>query len=270
METPPRQLILSLFGLYARGQGNWLPVRGLIALMADLGVDSAAVRSSVSRLKKRGVLTSQRRDGQAGYALAADTVEVVRAGDERIWARPRATADDGWLTVVFSVPESQRSRRHALRSLLARLGFGAAGPGVWVAPGVVYAEALDALQRQGLAEFTELFRGEYLGVARLSDRIAQWWDLERIGRMYAEFTGAYAPVREEPGGDADPRAAFACYVPMLTAWRRLPYLDPGLPLDVLPADWPGIAAEATFADLDRRLRPAAARHAHGILRPSGG
>ena len=52
----PRQLILSLYGLYAREEGNWLSVASLIALMADLGVDSAAVRSSVSRLKQRGVL----------------------------------------------------------------------------------------------------------------------------------------------------------------------------------------------------------------------
>ena len=43
MDVPPRQLILSLYGLYAREEGNWLSVASLIALMADLGTDSAAV-----------------------------------------------------------------------------------------------------------------------------------------------------------------------------------------------------------------------------------
>ena len=47
----PRHLILSLFGLYARDEANWLSVRSLITLMEDLDVDAAATRSSVSRLK---------------------------------------------------------------------------------------------------------------------------------------------------------------------------------------------------------------------------
>ena len=62
-EVAPRRLILSLYGLYARPEGNWLSVAALVALMEDLGVDSAAVRSSVSRLKKRGVLEALKRDG---------------------------------------------------------------------------------------------------------------------------------------------------------------------------------------------------------------
>lgn len=266
METPPRQLILSLFGLYARDQGNWLPVSGLIALMADLGVDSAAVRSSVSRLKKRGMLQSRHRDGQAGYALADGTVEVLRAGDRRIWSRPRATAADGWLTVVFSVPESERAKRHALRALLTQLGFGTAAPGVWIAPGVVYDETLAVLRRQDLATYTELFRGEYLGVEDLSSRVAQWWDLESLRQLYAEFTRAYRPVRERTEDLTDTRDAFAAYVPMLTAWRRLPYLDPGLPLECLPTGWEGVEAGELFGALDRRLRPEAADHAHAVLR----
>ena len=65
----PRHLILSLFGLYARDEANWLSVRSLIALMADLDVDASATRSSVSRLKKRGVLEPAKAGGQAGYRL---------------------------------------------------------------------------------------------------------------------------------------------------------------------------------------------------------
>ncbi len=267
MDTPPRQLILSLFGLYARSEGNWLSVRGLIALMEHLDVDSASVRSSVSRLKKRGVLESQHRDGQAGYALSAGTVEVLRAGDERIWSRPRAEAGDGWLTVVFSVPEAQRAKRHALRALLSRLGFGAAAPGVWIAPGVVYEETLEALRRQDLATYTELFRGDYLGAGDLSERVARWWDLDHLRELYADFVRTYRPIRRQVSDSTDDRMAFAAYVPMLTAWRRMPYLDPGLPLEHLPRGWEGIEAGDLFADLDQRLRPAAARYARSVLHP---
>ena len=41
---PPRALIVSCFGLYARESGGWLGVAGLIRLLAELGVDAAAAR----------------------------------------------------------------------------------------------------------------------------------------------------------------------------------------------------------------------------------
>ena len=236
----------------------------LIALMADLGTDSAAVRSSVSRLKRRGVLEAARRDGQAGYALSADSLEVLREGDHRIWSRPRATADDGWLVLVFSVPESQRERRHALRSLLSRLGFGTAAPGVWVAPATLYAETERALDREGLAAYTELFRGDYLGAGDVAERLGEWWDLTALTVLYSDFCHEYRPVARRRRTWL-PEAAFAEYVPMLTAWRRLPYLDPGLPLDYLPQEWPGIEAAELFAALDSRLRDDAHTHAHPIV-----
>jgi phenylacetic acid degradation operon negative regulatory protein len=52
---------------------------------------------------------------------------------------------------------------------------------------------------------------------------------------------------------------------MLTAWRRLPYLDPGIPLSLLPADWPGVRAGNLFAALDGRLRAPAAKHANTLI-----
>jgi phenylacetic acid degradation operon negative regulatory protein len=270
-DQSPRHLILSLFGLYARedpspGSGrpaNWLSVRSLIALMEDLDVDAAATRSSVSRLKKRGVLEPAKAAGQAGYRVSRPALAVLREGDARIWARPRASVADGWLMVVFSVPEAQRGKRHELRSLLTRLGFGTAAPGVWIAPGTAYDETLAALDRAGLTSYTELFRGAYLGSGPAEIRVGEWWDLPAIAKLYDEFVADHRSLTQLRS--PDPARAFAAYVPMLTAWRRLPYLDPGIPLELLPSDWPGIRAGDLFAELDRRLRAPAAEHAHTRL-----
>jgi phenylacetic acid degradation operon negative regulatory protein len=263
-EVAPRQLILSLYGLYARAEGAWLSVASLIALMAELGVDGAAVRSSVSRLKRRGVLEAVRRDGRAGYALSDEALEVLREGDLRIWSRPRATPDDGWLVAVFSVPETEREKRHALRSTLSRLGFGTAAPGVWVAPGTAYDETVHALQRQGLASYTEFFRGAWLGTGDVATRMREWWDLDQLEKLYDEFRAAWEPALASPRRPV-PREAFATYVPMLTSWRRLPYLDPGLPLEHLPSDWAGIRAGEVFAALDAQLRERAAEFALPVV-----
>lgn len=246
----PRSLIVTVYGLYARGSGDWLPVGLLIRLMAEMGVDEPAVRSAISRLKRRGLLEPSRRDGTAGYALSAQGREILAEGDERIFAPPRAGVADGWLLAVFSVPESERARRHTLRSHLATLGFGTAAPGVWVAPAHRYELTRTALQRLGLAAYVDLFRADYLAYADLTEAVRQWWDLKDLEGSYVDFIAAWSGADRRP---ASPAAAFATWVRALTDWRRLPYLDPGLPAELLPPDWPGTRAARLFRALENRL-----------------
>ena len=261
------QLILTIFALYGRTEGNWLSVASIVALMADLGADGQAVRSSVSRLKRRGVLDGERRGGAAGYCLTAPTLEALAEGDVRIFGRPRATEADGWLVVVFSVPESERDKRHALRTSLTRLGFGTAAPGVWVAPASVAAETRHTLELRRLGEYVDLFAGEHLAFGDLRSKVREWWDLGELTALYAHFLGRYRPVRDRvSAGALTPGEAFGLYLPMLTEWRRLPYRDPGIPLSLLPADWNGVAAGELFGALDAALGPPARDHALRVIR----
>jgi phenylacetic acid degradation operon negative regulatory protein len=260
------QLILTIFALYGRAEGNWLSVASIVALMADLGADGQAVRSSVSRLKRRGVLDGERRGGAAGYCLTAPTLEVLAEGDVRIFERPRATESDGWLVVVFSVPESERDKRHALRASLTRLGFGTAAPGVWVAPAGIAAETRHTLERRGLDEYVDLFAGEHLAFGDLRSKVREWWDLGELTALYAHFLGRYCPVRDRVAtGALTPGEAFGLYLPMLTEWRRLPYRDPGIPLSLLPPGWNGVAAGELFGALNTALGPPARAHAHQVI-----
>ncbi len=146
----PRQLIVTVYGLYSRGAGGWMSVASLVSLLGDLGVDEPAVRSSISRLKRRGILLARKRDGAAGYELSAGAQAILREGDHRIFRRERARLGDGWLLAVFSVPEAERHQRHVLRSQLSRLGFGTAAPGVWIAPAYLHEATTEMLARLGL------------------------------------------------------------------------------------------------------------------------
>jgi phenylacetic acid degradation operon negative regulatory protein len=262
----PRQLIVTLYGLYARDEHNWLSVAALVRLMSELGADGQAVRSSVSRLKRRDTLRSFSVAGAAGYSLSPAALEVLRQGDARIFRTRRAAIADGWVLVVFSVPESERERRHELRTQLSRLGFGAAAPGVWVAPAHLAQETAEVLARSDLDRYVEMFRGDHLGFTDLAAKVRQWWDLDELSARSAEFTARFRPVADRlavrPATDAE---AFRHYVPMLTTWRRLPYRDPGLPLELLPAGWAGEAATELFAELNRELREPARRHALAVI-----
>jgi phenylacetic acid degradation operon negative regulatory protein len=292
----PRALIVTIYGLYARQADGWLSVASLIRLMAGLGADEPAVRSSVSRLKARGILDSRRVGGAAGYGLSAAGRQALAEGDRRIFGRPPARLADGWLLAVFSVPESQRQQRHALRARLTWLGFGTVSAGVWIAPGQLAEETRQVLERGGLTGYVELFRADYLAFGEVAAQVGRWWDLDRLQRMYQEFRDGYEPLlRRWPAAagpsaagpsaaaqsDAGPSAAgpsaagqsdaarsdgeaFADYVKVVTDWRRLPFLDPGLPAELLPARWHGREAADLFAALRSRLDEPARRHAVAI------
>lgn len=257
---------MTIYGLYAREHDGWFSVASLIRLMAGLGADEPAVRSSISRLKRRGILDQQRRDGVAGYGLSAAGLRTLAEGDRRIFGRSRAKLSDGWVLAVFSVPESQRQQRHALRSRLTWLGFGTVSAGVWIAPGQLAEETAEVLERSGLSGYVSLFRAGYLAFGDIARQVGQWWDLDRLQDMYQEFRDAYAPLAE--AASPDDATAFAGYVRMLTDWRRLPFLDPGLPAELLPADWPGSAAADLFARLRARLDAPARRHVQTVVGPN--
>lgn len=262
----PRALIVTVYGLYAREAGGWLSVSSLIRLMGDLGVDEPAVRSSISRLKRRGILTAERLDGTAGYALSDRARAILDEGDRRIFARPRASVEDGWVLAIFSVPESERQKRHMLRSRLSWLGYGTVAAGVWIAPGHLESETRDVLDRYQLSAYVDLFHANYRGFADIGSEIATWWDLGGLQELYDEFIGAQQQVltRWKRRRSGNPPEAFADYVRALTAWRRLPFLDPGLAPELLPKDWHGVRAADLFFELRERLAVPAHTHVDAV------
>lgn len=255
----PQHLIVTIFGRYVRAHGGEIRIADLIEMMSALGVDAGVVRSSVSRLKQRGILVAE---GGGAYRLSASLDEVFAAGDRRIFEPRRAGVDEPWLLASFSVPESERPVRHRLRKLLQRLGFGQVSGGLWVAPGQIADEVGAALRSAGLDGYVELFLGARVSSDPLRDAVREWWDLSAMEPLYRGFVDAFGDAVDE----RDESAAFAAHVRAITQWRRLVYLDPGLPLDLLPAGWVGVEAGRLFADLHERLEPHAERFVSTVMR----
>ncbi|MFD3516043.1 PaaX family transcriptional regulator C-terminal domain-containing protein [Streptomyces sp. NPDC058657] len=268
-DSPPRpsSLISTVYGAFLRRTGGWVSIADLITLMSELGVDSPAVRSAISRLKKKGVLEPERQ-GATGYRLSPAVLDTFDEGDRRIFAS-LAPADlhDGWVMAVFSVPESERAHRHQLRTRLTWMGFGNIAPGVWLAPGRLLDDARRTLVRLELSDYVHLFAADYAAFTDLRTNVSSWWDFPAIQTQYAEFTDAYADVAARQArrrSALDTAEAFRLYVPMLTQWRRLPYLDPGLPAELLPADWNAVAARKVFQQLHGVLAEPSMRHVQKV------
>jgi phenylacetic acid degradation operon negative regulatory protein len=263
----PRELILTFYGLYREVVRGWISIAHLIRLMAEVDVDAPAVRSAVSRLKRRGLIEARAVAGAAGYSLSPAGQQLLAEGDPRIFGRQPAQLSDGWVLAVFSVPESERGKRHVLRSRLDQLGFGSAASGVWIAPQQLAVEARHRIGTLGLADYVELFEGARMPLAQLRATVGQWWDLAGLAEGYDGFCAAHEPVmrrwsRQRRPGDA---AAFADYMRVVDSWRKIVYRDPRLPAELLPADWVGNRAERIFFGLHAALRGPAEKHVMAVL-----
>lgn len=273
-----QELLVTLFGLYADSAGV-LKVSTVVALMADLGVEERAVRSTVSRLKTKGILQRVDEEGPVRYFLADRVSDSFQAADKRIFAPQRSHLDDPWALVIFSVPEAERKKRYELRTELTGQGFGFVTAGVAIAPWWVMDQAIKRLRTQDLDQYVDYFRVQYENDGELRERVAKWWDLDALDNQYNAFIRDYAEeltrwqeyseAERSPDGD-DHREAFALYIPLLTRWRRFPYRDPNIPLELLPDGWKAPEAKSIFLKLHAVLQPLSDEHAEHLLRSGSG
>jgi len=248
-------LLRTIIGLYLRELGGWISIAQLVALLELLDIPASSTRMAVTRLKKKGVLAAQDVDGTAGYRIADDALTMLERGDRRIFTPRRMSDTDGWLLVSFSIAETERDRRHQLRKRLSGIGCGTVSPALWIAPAYLEDEIEGILDSLGLRGSATLFAS---AGARTPAEVATWWDLDELATLHGDF------IAEVTRGGGD--SSFARYIRGIDAWRSIPYLDPGLPLAVLPADWPGIESERLFARLVEKCADAAAEVVRG-LRP---
>jgi phenylacetic acid degradation operon negative regulatory protein len=270
-----RALMVSHLGSVVHRTGDWMPIGGTVELLGQAGVDPASVRTAVFRLKKRGWLDSESRDGVRGYALTGTALAELTAGDEIIWhSRRPADLAQGWCVINFSIPEARRHKRHQLRSHLTALGFGNIGAAVWIAPARMRAAAEKAIAEQGLTGQCAVFVGDYVGGKEMAALLNEAWDLAGIDGRYRHFVDAYAATDRDLAARSSRsalprREAFVRYLEVIDHWRRLPYRDPGLPAEVLPEDWPGPAATALFERLVAALEEPALAHVAEVYRGLG-
>lgn len=238
-------LLRTVIGLYLREAGGWMASASLVELMLALEIPASLTRTALTRLRKKGVVVAAARDGMAGYEVDSRAARMLERGDRRIRTPRSMDANDPWCLISFSLPESARERRHQLRRQLHWTGCGMVSPGLWVAPDYLRKEVEEILASLGLGERAVLFTASRPHVTgELRDVVADWWDLGAIRSLYLNFIKFTEQI---PAGDVKPDAqAFATYVNLIDRWRMIPYLDPGLPADCLPADWPGAQGVELF------------------------
>ncbi|RZS44298.1 PaaX family transcriptional regulator [Herbihabitans rhizosphaerae] len=261
-----RSALFDVYGGYLRSRGGSAAIAALVRLLEPLGFGAPAIRTAVSRMVRQGWLAPIRLDDGPGYTLTPRGQRRLDEAGARIYRTRPSTWDGRWHVVVLEdLPV--RHARDRLASSLRLLGYGPLGPATWVAPrpSPEIAEVL-----AGEEVLARVFHGELDGGVDGGDTAlaTRAWDLDTLGRDYRAFVSEWDERMSEVDGDS-PAEAFAASQRLLHAWRKFLFRDPGLPDELLPADWPGHRAARFFDEHTARLAPAAKEFLDDCLNRGG-
>jgi phenylacetic acid degradation operon negative regulatory protein len=231
-------MVLELLRLYAWPNPQAIAASTVIDVLAHLGVSVAAARSTLARMTNQGLLERQRSGRSVFFAPSARTRELLHYGSARIHRPIDYTFDGEWTIVSGSVPDSMRSARHVLRARLQFSGFGRLSSGLWLAPSRVDVGAL--VDDLTLDKHVRWFYAQPPGAVDMGEVVEEAYDLEGLAREYRHYIDRWSTT-ELPVEDR-----LAARVLMSVEWVRLSAIDPHLPLDLLPPDWPAVAAKSCF------------------------
>lgn len=216
-----------------------LRTSSLVASCGLFGISEGTARVAISRMTAAGELTAD--DG--GYRLAGALLsrqlrqQLSRAGTTRVWRPGR----DPWRSAVVIAEGRSAADRAALRRAAAALRLGPLREGSWLRPDNLAAGTLPDAEA---AVAGQCLTGRLHPDGDEATLAARLWHLEAWAGRTRRLVAAV--------GDRQPRLAAGdlnalpeAFVLSAAILRHL-QADPLLPVDLLPAEWPG--AELRDAD----------------------
>ncbi|MCI2415962.1 hypothetical protein MOQ72_00870 [Saccharopolyspora sp. K220] len=262
--TPtPQAVVMTMLGRYCAVDNPAISTNGYIEVLARIGLSAQASRLTLSRMTERGLL-QRLRQGRIAYFRATEVgLTVVRNQEKRTFHDPGATPgpEGAWTILSFTIPESQRAKRHLLRRRLTWEGFGLLRDGVWIAPGDHDLSEMDeALAEMGIDQRIEAFLG-YPKFDDVQGMISRVWELDALAERYHEFLRQWDVPQPAPEATDE----LGRYLLLISGWRTLLRETPRLPATHLPADWPAARCQELFRTLHDQYAPAAAKSFAEIL-----
>lgn len=243
-----RSALFDVYGDHLRSRGGEAPVAAVVRMLDPVGIAAPAVRTAISRMVMQGWLEPVQLAGGRGYRTTERANRRLDETGNRVYRRDLPTWDGRWHLVLVD-PPATRAARSRLRADLAFVGYAELVDDVWISP-FPRAELGEVLERADATARTaraDSFDPDPTGA----------WDLDGLRASYDGWlASAEHLVRDHLAAhDDEDEAAFAARFHLVHEWRKFLFADPGLPDDLLPADWPGRAAADLFTAEAGRLKP---------------
>jgi phenylacetic acid degradation operon negative regulatory protein len=239
-----RSFLITILGEFALHSREPVWTGSVVAALGMLGVEEKAARQALARTAAEGLLDAERLGRRTRWSLSERGRSLLEEGAERIYGfmRQQRRWDGNWLLLSITVPDSQRQLRHRLRTRLTWAGMGSAAPGLWVSPDQHVIHRVEKIISDlGVEDNAMSWIGASGSIGDPQHVVRAAWQLQTVEAAYAEFIDAFSA--RSPMTAAETMTA---QIELVQAWRRFPFIDPALPLELLDRRWPGPEAATTF------------------------
>jgi phenylacetic acid degradation operon negative regulatory protein len=250
-----QRAIFELYFDYVQHYGSSIRVRPLLKLTSELGLSKNACRAALCRLAKEGWLERGTAARQGSYyALTPVGRERITEAWPRVFAPPNQNWDGHWTVLTYSNPKALQHHRSRLRRELTWLGFGLLTSSTWVSPNPIVAMTLRHLSIRKLESHIHIFRARQFSSQAPAVLIQRCFALKNIEESYRRFINRWAPLQKDfslqLSSSAPPsdNLCFATKMQLLYEYGEFLYIDPFLPVELLPRDWPAQQAWSLFRD----------------------
>jgi phenylacetic acid degradation operon negative regulatory protein len=239
-----RALLISVIGQWVPPENEPVWNAALVGALEALGIEERAARQAINRTASDGWLEGESVGRYTRWRVTPVGRRLLDTARNRL---SRSLFRDPWdgrfLLLLLTGAGPDRATRERLATRLDFEGFGILGPNLWIsADRRAQAGAESLLEEFELPGPALLFDSTTVeGAETPAEVVAMAWDLDSARAAHEAFLAAFDGVVP-----ADDREAFALTTRLSHEWRHLLSIDPALPPELLPADWPGWKATDLF------------------------
>jgi phenylacetic acid degradation operon negative regulatory protein len=206
-----------------------LTVGELVAMASLFGISDGAARTCLWRMVSNGELTS----GEGTYALAGGLLERRQRVDEASRTAATRPWDGTWELAVVSLDRRSAADRLALRKAASALHLAELREGVWIRPDNLDPDRLPTL-RTVLDLQCVHFHDAATNIP--AEAVRSLFGLDDWAVVARRLTAA---LHDEADAEAVGVDDFAYWFGLSVTVVRHLQLDPLLPAELIPPEWPG-------------------------------
>lgn len=193
------------------------------------GVSKGTVRTTLSRMKKDGLIEAIEDHGVTRYKTASLQIEAMANFQKRKHFQAK-----GFVLAVYAFERDQDKERANARELLEYFGFARFAQNSWINVGIETEQLSKSMEEAGLKDYVFIFQVEKISDDTMK-RLASCWKIPER----AEFlSGFLTRVREHLAPCADDRESFnRIGVAWLAFIIHVHDTEPPLPRELFPKDY---------------------------------
>lgn len=227
-----------LWGLQIGGEGAKAYSTNKLWLWTPIKYSRKRYRGLMARMEREGLVQRVIIDGLVHYRLAQKGKVQIKKSFS-VLNNHSETWDGFWRLVIFDVAETERQKRDELRRELVKMGFGWLQNSIYISAFEFQPQLINYLEAQNLTDKAMLLEAKQKYLGDPIELAARVWHTEALGKSYQEIMkklttrfGIKDVVRREEW-----------FKKIYEDYLKLAVMEPWLPKNLLPEDWPGEKAK---------------------------